>query len=259
MSSRTLLTLAGYDPTGGAGITLDLRVFAAHGYWGMGLCTATTVQNTKRVKRLSCLSPDVVWEQYRTLREDTRFLGLKIGVLGSREHISTVARIMEQESDLPIVVDPVLRSTSGAWLLEKEALAEYLAVLAGNIRLLTPNLDEAAWIAGMPVATLPQMRAAAGKIFLDYRIPCCITGGHLPDRAVDLLYDGRDFYAFEKEQLTYRVHGTGCFFSSTVLCLLVDGCSLPEACRQAGEKTLQAIRKSVEVGKGQRLILPDRD
>jgi hydroxymethylpyrimidine/phosphomethylpyrimidine kinase len=259
MSSGALLSLAGYDPTAGAGVTMDLRVFAVHGYWGMGLCTAMTVQNTKRVKRLSCLSPDVVWEQYRTLKEDTMFRGIKIGMLGSRDHISNVARILEQESGLPIVVDPVLRSSSGTRLLEKEALPEYMAVLAGKIRLLTPNLDEAAEIAGMPVDTLPRMRAAAGKISHDYGIPCCITGGHLLDRAVDMLYDGQAFHVFEKEKLIDRVHGTGCFFSSTALCMLVHGLSLPEACRQAGRKTLQAIKKSRAVGKGQRLILPDGD
>ncbi len=257
MSSGVLLTLAGYDPTAGAGVTMDLKVFAAHGYWGMGLCTAMTVQNTKGVKSLSCLSPDLVRDQYRTLKEDTKFAGIKIGMLGGRAHISTVAHILERESDRPIVVDPVLRSSSGAWLLEKEALPEYMRVLTHKIRLLTPNLDEAAVIAGMTVDSPDRIRAAAVKIARDYGFPCCITGGHLPDRAVDLLFDGRTFHVFEKEKLTERVHGTGCFFSSTALCLLAHGLSLPEACRQAGERTLLAIRKSVAVGEGQRLILPD--
>jgi hydroxymethylpyrimidine kinase/phosphomethylpyrimidine kinase len=254
MLNRVLISLAGFDPTAGAGVTLDLNVFSKHGFYGMGLCTALTVQNTREARKWRCIPSDMVLEQYRCLDEDMEIQGLKIGMLGCQEHIHTVSSILDSRPDVPVVVDPVFRSSSGLWLLEKHAIGAYLTALAGRIQLITPNLEEASWITGRTVAGMHEMRNAARKIYQEYAIPSLIKGGHLSGQATDLLYDGQSFHVFKKEKVKAHVHGTGCFFSSSVLCLIVQGNSLDEACRLAGEDTKKAIQGAVQVGKGQKLM-----
>ena len=256
MATGVLISLAGFDPTSGAGVTLDLKVFASYGFHGMGLCTAVTIQNTQAVRGLQCLPCELVLEQYGALEEDVRIRGIKVGMLGCREHIRSVTGILERSARVPVVIDPVLRSSSGTWLLERDAVDEYMAALAGRVTLLTPNLAEASWITGSEVSRLEDMQAAARQIYQEHRIPSLIKGGHLAGAAVDLFYDGSAFQVFEKERIPGNVHGTGCYFSSSVLCLLVQGHPLGEACRLAGDRTLEAIRGAVPVGKGHRLILP---
>ncbi len=254
MLNQVLLALAGFDPTAGAGVCLDLKVFSKHGFYGMGLCTALTVQNTQEARKWRCIPSEIVLEQYRCLVEDVDIQGLKIGMLGCREHIHTVSTLLDSRPDIPVVVDPVFRSSSGLWLLEKQAVGSYLTALAGRIQLITPNLEEASWITGKTVDGLHAMRNAAREIYREYALPSLITGGHLSGHATDLLYDGQSFHIFKKEKVKENAHGTGCFFSSTVLCLLVQGNALHEACRLAGDHTKQAIQKAAEVGKGQKLI-----
>ena len=176
-------------------------------------------------------------------------------MLGCPEHIQTVSFILESVPEIPVVVDPVLRSSSGLWLLEKSAVETYLTALAGRIRLITPNLEEASWITGRTVAGLQEMRNAARKIYQKYAMPSLIKGGHLSGQATDLLYDGKSFHVFKKDKIKGHVHGTGCYFSSSVLCFLVQGMALNEACRLAGKETKQAIQGAVQVGKGQKLML----
>jgi hydroxymethylpyrimidine/phosphomethylpyrimidine kinase len=254
MSSGVLLSVAGFDPTSGAGVTLDLKVFASQGFQGMGLATAVTVQNTQEVKGHHCLPSELVQRQYRALKEDADIRGIKVGMLGCREHFSTLEAVLEPGEALPAVVDPVLRSSSGAWLLEPDAVAAYMETLSGRISLLTPNLAEASMISGSDVSSLEDMREAAQQIYQEYRFPTLIKGGHLTGDPVDVLFDGRSHHLFSKERTRGRVHGTGCFLSASILCLLVQGCSLNEACRHAGERTLEAIRGAVPVGKGRRII-----
>lgn len=257
MPSGVLLSLAGFDPTSGAGVTLDLKVFASHSFQGMGLVTAITVQNTQEVKDLHCLPAELVQRQYQALIEDTEILGIKVGMLGCREHISTIASVLETSASLPAVIDPVLRSSSGTWLLEPDAVNDYMGTLAGRITLLTPNLEEAALITGSDVSGLDDMHAAARQIYQDYRIPSLVKGGHLTGVVVDVLFDGSAYHIFERERAEGNVHGTGCFLSSSILCFLAQGRSLADACRLAGDLTREAIRKAGPVGKGQRLISLD--
>lgn len=257
MAPGALLTVAGFDPTGGAGVTLDTRVFAQHGYHGLALCTALTVQNTQSFDKQECVSPGLVMDQFLALEKDIDILGLKVGMLGCREHISTLSSILEHFSGLPVVVDPVIRSSSGTWLLATDLLPDYLKALAGRITLITPNLAEASWLIGSDVRTTHEMRVAAAALFRKHRIPALITGGHLAESAADVLFDGRSEYVFEKARIPSRVHGTGCFLSSTILCLVVKGSSLSDACREAGELTAEAIRKAESYGAGQHLFNAD--
>jgi hydroxymethylpyrimidine/phosphomethylpyrimidine kinase len=256
MERKALLTIAGFDPSGGAGVTLDIGVFAANGFRGMGLCTAMTVQNSVEVKALHRLPPDLLLEQYRTLREETVFHGIKVGMLGGREHLRTLSRILENETEAAWVVDPVLRASSGARLMDEDGVEEYLSLIRRKISLVTPNIEEASRMTGFAVQTPADMREAAVEIHRRLLVPCVVTGGHLSGTAVDVLYDGRDFHVFERKRVPRSAHGTGCFFSSSMLCLLVRGLSLPEACARAGERTVRAIGEADAVGRGGFLLKP---
>ncbi len=151
-------------------------------------------------------------------------------------------------------MDPVFKSSSGTWLLEKEAIPEYISKIRGNASLLTPNPEEAGLMAGMKVQSQEDMEKAADHIYSISSIPCFVTGGDFSDQSVNLLYDGKKFYFFRKEKLKKKVHGTGCFLSSSLLAYLVNGNSLEKACHLATDLTHKAIKSASRVGRGQHLI-----
>jgi len=251
---KILLSVAGYDPSSGAGVLLDLKVFEQRGFQGMGILTAVTAQNTKLVKKVHCLSSELLFDQYKTLCQDVIFSGIKIGMIGSRENIKTIGKILKKSGDIPKVVDPVFRSSSGAWLLEKKAIPVYIAEIRKKASVITPNLEEAAMITGEKVRNLEEMKEAAKRIFHLTHIPCLIKGGHLKEVAKDVLFDGSKFHIFEKEKIKKNVHGTGCFLSSSILCSLAKGKSLEKACLLASQLTHQAIKKAIRIGHGQQII-----
>jgi hydroxymethylpyrimidine/phosphomethylpyrimidine kinase len=255
-TTKIILAVAGFDPSSGAGVTLDLRVIQNHGHHGMGLITALTSQNTQKINQIHCPSSRFLSEQYRILREDVTFSGIKIGMIGCRENIGVVGEILSDNLDLPLVIDPVFKSSSEKWLIEKEAISDYICGIKGKASLLTPNLAEAGWISGMEVGNLSQMQKSAEKIFALTSIPCLIKGGHLPDSNIDILFDGRDTFRFENEKLPQSVHGTGCFLSASILCYLVDGISLDQAVSLGIKDTHHAINGAFKLGKGQ-LIFGD--
>jgi hydroxymethylpyrimidine/phosphomethylpyrimidine kinase len=251
---KILLTVAGFDPTSGAGISLDLRVFQSAGFQGMAVLTSLTEQNTEEVKKIYCLTPEFVKAQYETLRKDVSFSGIKVGMLGSGKNISVIKQILENNPKIPRVVDPVFKSSSGTWLLEPESIPDYISEIRGKASLLTPNLEEASLISGTKIATEEDMRTAAREIYSLSRIPCLIKGGHFPRQSLNLLYDGKGFHLFKKKKLKKKVHGTGCFLSSSLLIFLVKGYSLEKACHHALELSHKAIEDAVAYGRGQLLI-----
>jgi len=251
---KILLSVAGYDPCGGAGVLLDLRVFVHLGFQAMGVLTAATAQNTECVSKVYCLPSKFLQAQYATLCQDVRFSGIKIGMIGCRENIKVVGRFLAKTKDIPRVVDTVFKSSSGAWLLEKKAIPFYLEEIRGKASLLTPNLEEASLLSGRKIENLEDMKEAARKIFLLSGIPCLIKGGHLEKEATDLLYDGHKFHFFENEKIKKNVHGTGCFLSSAILAFLAKGNSLKRACLLANQLTHQAIKSAVQIGRGQQII-----
>ncbi|MHB8095288.1 MAG: bifunctional hydroxymethylpyrimidine kinase/phosphomethylpyrimidine kinase [Candidatus Aminicenantales bacterium] len=251
---KVLLSVAGFDPSGGAGVLMDIRVFESLGFRGMAVLTALTSQNTLEVRRILPLPSAVIRNQYEALASDVRPAGIKSGMLGSKDGITALRRILSSHPGLPRVVDPVLRSSSGALLLESGSRSAFLRAVRGNASLLTPNLDEASWIAGIPVRNPADMREAARAVFGATGVPCLVTGGHLPKKAIDILYDGRAESSFEHEKLRRDVHGTGCCLSSAALGYLARGKSLESACGLASEFVHEAIRKSAKAGRGRRLI-----
>lgn len=254
--TAALLTIAGYDPTSGAGVTLDTAIFRRFGFHGLGVITSVTVQNTVGVKTFSCLRNPSILAQYRALAEDIEIGGLKVGMLGGRENIAPVARILREQRRVPRVVDPVLRSSSGRWLLPKDALARLLPAFRDLISVLTPNMDEAGWLSGVASTNLESMKEAARIIAGAAGAPVVVKGGHLSRAAVNVLYDGAAFHFFENPKIPRDVHGTGCFFSSTLLALLASGTALVEAVRGATDITHEAIGEADRLGKGRLVIAP---
>lgn len=251
---KILLSVAGYDPTSGAGVSLDSKVFQLLGFQGMAVLTSITSQNTKGVKKVHCLPPDLLWDQYQTLLEDVSFSGIKVGMVGCGENTEIIKRILENNPNIQKVVDPVFKSSSGAWLLERDSVPSYISEISGKASLLTPNLEEASMISGIKIENTEDMKKAAKRIFSLSSIPCLIKGGHLPRQMVNLLYDGNKFHLFKEEKIKKNVHGTGCFLSSSLLAYLVKGNSLEKACLLATQFTHEAIKNSIQIGHGQHII-----
>lgn len=251
---KILLSVAGYDPTSAAGVSLDLKVFQLLGFQGMAVLTSITSQNTKGVKKVHCLPPDLLWDQYQTLLEDVSFSGIKVGMVGCGENTEIIKRILENNPNIQKVVDPVFKSSSGAWLLERDSVPSYISEISGKASLLTPNLEEASMISGINIENIEDMKKAAKRIFSLSSIPCLIKGGHLPGQMVNLLYEGNKFHLFKEEKIKKNVHGTGCFLSSSLLAYLVKGNSLEKACLLATQFTHEAIKNSIQIGHGQHII-----
>jgi len=251
---KILLSIAGYDPTSGAGASLDLKVFQLLGFQGMAALTSITSQNTKGVRKVHCLLPNLLWDQYQTLGEDVSFSGIKIGMLGSGKNIEVIKRILADNPNIPKVVDPVFKSSSGAWLLERDSIPGYISEIKGQASLLTPNLEEASMISGIKIKNAEDMKKAAKSIFAISSIPCFIKGGHFLKQMVNLLYDGKEFHLVKKEKINKKVHGTGCFLSSSLLAYMVKGNSLEKACLLATQITHKAIKNAIKIGQGQYII-----
>lgn len=253
---KTLLTFAGFDPSSGAGILIDINTFQSTGFHSAAVITSLTAQNTESVLRTFCPPADFVWEQYRAIREDIVLSGIKIGMLGCAENVAVLSKILSNHDDIPRVMDPVLQSTSGTWLFDKKAIPELVGHIKGKATLLTPNTHEATLIANIPIMSVDDMKAAATTIYGLVGFPCLITGGAFEDSIVDILFDGHSFRLYTNTKIEKKVHGTGCFLSSSILCNLALGKGMDEACATAISATQKAIDRAEPIGRGQHIILP---
>jgi hydroxymethylpyrimidine/phosphomethylpyrimidine kinase len=265
-----ILTIAGFDPSSGAGVTADIKTIAAHACYGVACITAMTVQSTIGVKRVEVLDPALISDTLEELAEDLEIAAVHIGMLGSGKVVKTVAdflsghsagrlgnRPLSQagEARLPnIVLDPILKSSSGADLLDASGtrlLVERLIPLADVV---TPNVDEAAMITGIQVKNLEEMKAAAAKLHEMGASAVVITGGHL-DKAIDLLSfttkRGVEQEIFKAErQRSNSTHGTGCAFSTAMACHLALDRGLAEAALLAKTYVTAAISYGHPLGRG---------
>ncbi len=247
---KSLVSIAGWDPSAGAGVLLDLRVFERLGRRGYGVLTAVTAQNPRRVSRVFPVPSRAVADQFDRLAEDIAVAGIKVGMLATAANLRAAARILGKHEGRARVIDPVLRSTSGAALLERKAWPGFLETVEGRADLITPNLDEAAALTGRPVRNMPEMRTAAERIHRRSGIPCLVKGGRLEGQFVDILFDGSEFSAFAHPRIDRDVHGTGCFLSSAILCYLAEGRPLKEACGLGIFRVGRAIRSAAPAGGG---------
>lgn len=244
------LTVAGSDPSGGAGIQADLKTFHQFDVYGEAVITLLTVQNTEGVSRVECMPPDLVSEQIRAVITDIPPGAAKTGALGNREIIQAVAEIAA-DFRFPLVVDPVLVSKQGAALIAADAMEILKTRLLPCAFLITPNLEEASMLAGMNVHDVASMRAAARKILELGPQAVLVKGGHLTADAIDvLLYQGEwtEFTARRVE--TRHTHGTGCTYSAAITASLATGDDLPTAVRNAKQYITEAIRTNPGLGRG---------
>lgn len=254
---QTLLSLAGFDPSAGAGVLLDLQVFTHHGFHGAAVLTAVTAQNTQAVRDVQALPASLILKQFEALAADLHIAGIKIGMLGGGSGIRALRLILERTRNIPRVIDPVFRSSSGFWLLDKKSIPDYLAAVKGKASLFTPNIPEAELILGLKIRDVVDMKSAACRITELTGIPCLLKGGHRRDEGYkirDVFYDGRRFALFSHKKIRKDVHGTGCFLSATALAYLAKGWPLERACRRAVDQTVRAIARSRPVGGGRPVI-----
>jgi hydroxymethylpyrimidine/phosphomethylpyrimidine kinase len=242
------LSIAGSDPTGGAGLQLDLQVFALHGVHGMAVPTALTVQATTGVKRCLPVFPGAVREQLAFLLGDLQPHALKLGMLGTDDVLLAVADALEPHG-IPRVVDPVLRASDGAWLLERRALGNLCERLVRGAALVTPNRDEAELLTG---ETDPQ--AAADALLAQGARAVLIKGGHAAGAPDDLLATPDGATWLRGERLPQRPHGTGCALSAAIAARLARGEELGAAVSAAKTWLAGAIAASAAVGKGAPLL-----
>jgi hydroxymethylpyrimidine/phosphomethylpyrimidine kinase len=244
------LTIAGSDPSGGAGIQADLKTFHQFGVYGMSVITLLTVQNTTRVSSVDPLDAAYVERQLDAVLEDIPPQAAKTGALGSREVIETIARRAAGFA-FPLVVDPVMISKHGAALLADDARAALAEELLPRAFLVTPNLSEAAALAGIEVSNLAAMEEAAERIAGLGAKAVLVKGGHLSADACDVLfYEGRLERFSSRRINTYHTHGTGCTYSAAITAELAKGRPLAEAVGHAKRFITEAIASAPGLGGG---------
>jgi hydroxymethylpyrimidine/phosphomethylpyrimidine kinase len=258
-----VLTIAGFDPSAGAGITADTKTIAAHGCYGVACITAITVQSTSGVRRVEPLDPGLVKETLEELASDLEIAAVHIGMLGSAKVAQAVANFLKAhpEKDRPenvrfpnVVLDPILRSSSGAALVDADGIMLLTNQLIPLVDVITPNVDEAAILTGIEVKDLEGMKAAAARLHELGSQAVVITGGHL-DKAIDLLSfktkAGVKQEIFRAERLqSNSTHGTGCAFSTAIACHLAMDRGLAEATLLAKTYVSAAIASGQLLGKG---------
>ena len=251
-----VLSIAGFDPSSGAGVTADIKTSAAHGCFAITCVTALTVQNTLGVRRVEPVLGEVVAETLYELAQDFPISAVRIGMLGTGEVAEAVAGFLETTKLPNIVLDPIIRSSSGADLLDRRGLEALKKRILPLAEVVTPNLAEAAALTGMEVENLEQMKMAGHKILALGAQNVVITGGHLAgNRALDLLLWHADGEVFEEELAATRIesnstHGTGCAFATSIACHLARGFRLPDAVAGAKNFVRAAIENATPLGQG---------
>jgi hydroxymethylpyrimidine/phosphomethylpyrimidine kinase len=245
-----VLTIAGFDPSSGAGITADLKTFAAHYCYGVAAITALTVQNTQGASALHPIEASLLKQSVNSLLADERVKAVKIGMLGNRANAEVVREVLDANPSLPAVLDPVVRSASGLDLVDAAGLDYLREHLLSRVRLVTPNLDEAAALTGLKVENMEGMKAAARRLVEMGARAVVVTGGHL-EKAIDVYFDGTELESFVGDRVKPdNTHGTGCTFSSAIAANLALGRQLRDAVVLAKAYVTEAIRKAYPVGPG---------
>jgi len=249
-----VLTIAGFDPSSGAGVTADIKTIAAHECYGIAAITALTVQSTRGVRRVEPVSPDILKATLEELVSDVEVAAVRIGMLGSGKLVKILTDFLAAKLLPNVVLDPILKSTSGADLLDRDGKSILRNNLLPLANVITPNAEEASELTGLPVVDLAQMREAATKLHGMGAKAVVVTGGHL-EKATELLSvagkQGTEQEVFRSDRLPSRsTHGTGCAFATAIACHLALGRGLPEAVLLAKAYVSAAITNAQPIGKG---------
>jgi len=249
---KQVLTIAGSDSGGGAGIQADIKAMSANGVFAMSAITAITAQNTEEVTAIFELPVSIIAAQIDAVFDDFDVAAVKTGMLSSAEIVKVVAKLLKPQAVTNLVVDPVMISKSGHRLLKPDAVEALMHELIPLALVVTPNIHEAQQLSGIEIKTLADARKAAKII---HRLGCrhvLVKGGHLlEDRATDLLYDGRFFEVFKSEFIeSPHTHGTGCTYASAIAAHLALGKPLTQAVTAAKAYLTEAIRHGLSIGHG---------
>lgn len=248
---KKVLTIAGSDCSGGAGIQADIKTMTAHKMYAMSAITALTAQNTTGVYGVFEATPEFVGNQLDCIFTDIFPDAVKIGMVSNAKIIEVIVEKLTQYKAKNIVVDPVMVSTSGSKLLNDDAMGMLMGKLLPIADIITPNLPEAECICGFKINNKSEMIKAAEKINRTFDGHILIKGGHLTDKADDLLYYKGDMRWFSEEKVeTNNTHGTGCTLSSAIACKLADGLDMITSVRNAKTYVTGALKAGLDLGKG---------
>jgi hydroxymethylpyrimidine/phosphomethylpyrimidine kinase len=250
VAPNLLLTIAGFDPSCGAGIAADLKTFAAHGCYGVAAITSLTVQSTEGVQAVHNTPSAELREQLEVLSKDCDIAAVKIGMLGNRGNAVVVAEFLDAHKFEHVVHDPVMKSSSGAELLDAAGIKYLVTELLKRSTVITPNVPEAEILTGLEIKDVAGMEAAAKKIVEMGAHAVIVKGGHM-ERAIDVLFDGEKVTLLGGDRVrANNNHGTGCTFASAVAAQLASGRGLTEAAMLAKAYVTIAIEKGYAIGKG---------
>ena len=248
---KTALSIAGSDCSGGAGIQADLKAFSAHGVFGMSVITSVVAENTFRVTGYQNIDPDIIEKQIDDVFEDIWPDAIKIGMLSCRETMLLIARKLKQWKPKNIVIDPVMYAKNGSALMEESSIDVLISEVVPLADIITPNIPEANKMVGMEIKSIADMRQAARLIYSMGCRSVVVKGGHSEGDAVDILFDGKEFFEFTAARIdTKHTHGTGCTFSSAIASRLALESSLNSAVESAKRYINSAIINSPRLGKG---------
>ena len=248
---RRVLTIAGSDSGGGAGIQADLKAITLLGGFGMSVLTALTAQNSMGVQAIHEIPPSFVEKQIDSVLSDIGADAIKTGMLVNEEIVEVVSKKIKQYKVKRVVVDPVIVSKSGTCLLRKDAQDALIKKLIPLAMVVTPNLIEASVLTGLKVNSIGGMKKAARRIYELGAKQVVVKGGHLKGMATDILYDGKEYIEMEGRRIESKnTHGTGCTFASAIATLLAKGDAVEEAVRKAKTFVAMAIQSGLSLGKG---------
>jgi hydroxymethylpyrimidine/phosphomethylpyrimidine kinase len=244
-----VLSIAGSDPSSGAGIQADLKTFQALGVFGMAIPAAHTVQNSRGVSGVEAASPGMLSKQLNALLSDMKPQGVKTGMLLTKKNVDVVAKAIKKFSIRNLVVDPVLKSSSGRLLLEPAAIDSLVRTLFPLALIVTPNIPEAEVLSGMPIASEQDMNYAAGLILDKGPSYVLIKGGHRHGPATDTLYGGKTVLSFSTPRRKGEFHGSGCALSSSIAVFIARGFSVEKAVEKAKLFVDKMLRTAEPAGK----------
>lgn len=248
---KKVLTIAGSDCSGGAGIQADLKTFSAHGVFGMSVIVSVVAENTSRVIDIQDITPEMIEKQIDAVFEDIEVDAVKVGMLSTPECMRAVAGKLRQYKPEHVVIDPVMYAKNGCPLMDPSAVDALIETILPLADVLTPNIPEAERITGMEIRSVTDMEAAARKIHDMGSKTVVVKGGHAIGNALDVLFDGKQMHHFETKRIaTKNTHGTGCTFSSAIASQLALGMDICKAVEKAKAYVTTAITHSLAIGKG---------
>lgn len=246
-----ILSIAGSDPSSGAGIQGDMKTFSALGAYGLSVITAITSQNTKKFFDVNPVKPSLVKSQIRAVLEDFHIDAIKIGMVYDKQTMRVIHSELEKIKQ-PIILDPIFKSTTGGILQMENALSDFKKLLIPLSHIITPNVIEAEKISGAKIRSLKDMKNVAEKIQSLGATNVIIKGGHFlsGSRVIDILLDGKKFHVFSHDRLKFENHGGGCTFSASLCVNIARGKKLPDAVDSARLFTISSIKNAAKIGSG---------